>query len=117
MSGKHTKAIIDLCKPVFAKYGIDFSAGFVYSNPRAVVVLMHIFYDKENVEETGRAMALYNEVAELTVRAGYPQYRTSLIYMDRILQASGQYHDFVNRLKSVLDPQNVLSPGRYGIGL
>ena len=115
MSGSHTRTVIDLTAPLFEKHGFDLSLVFVYLNPRSVMVLMQILYDKENTEESARAVALYDEVAAATLMAGYPQYRTSLAYMDRILGESGHFRALAQQLKSALDPAGVLSPGRYGL--
>ncbi len=107
--------MVELAAALFEKYGFDLSLVFVYLNPRSVMVLMQILYDKENAEETARAVALYDEVTAVTLKAGYPQYRTSLAYMDRILGDSGHFRALAQRLKSALDPHGVLSPGRYGL--
>jgi 4-cresol dehydrogenase (hydroxylating) len=117
LTGKHTSAVLQLCKPVFRKYGIDFSMSFILVNPRSVVTLMEIFYDKDDPEETARARELYDELSDLTVKAGYPQYRTSVAYMDRILGSAPAYRQLADTLKGAVDPENILAPGRYGIGL
>lgn len=115
MSGSHTRTVINVASSLFEKHGFDLSLVFVYLNPRSVMVLMQILYDKKNAEESARAIALYDEVAAATTKAGYPQYRTSLAYMDRILGESGSFRALAQHLKSALDPQGVLSPGRYGL--
>jgi 4-cresol dehydrogenase (hydroxylating) len=117
LTGEHARQVLDMCKPLFRKQGFDFSMSFIQVNPRSVVALMEIFFDKEDDQETGRARELYDELCDVTVRAGYQQYRTSVAYMNRILNCAPAYQSLADALKSAVDPGNTLAPGRYGVGL
>ncbi len=116
LTGSHVNRLLDLCRPAFRDHGIDFSASVIVLNPRSAVALMEIFYDKADSAETGRARALYEQLCELTVRAGYQQYRTNVAYMNRILEAVPQYRHLLDSMKRALDPSSTLAPGRYGLG-
>lgn len=115
MTGRHLDEVLNMCRPLFEQHGFDFYVALMVANPRSVIALMSVFYDKANPEETARARSLYNAMCEITAAAGYQQYRTSTMYMDRILAPSGTFLDFANELKRAVDPQNVIAPGRYGI--
>jgi 4-cresol dehydrogenase (hydroxylating) len=116
LAGDHATRLLDICRSAFRKHGIDFSMSFIVVNPRSTVALMEIFYDKEDAEETARANALYTELCESTVRAGYQQYRTSVAYMDRILECAPEYQRLTASLKKAVDAEGTLAPGRYGVG-
>lgn len=115
LNGRDVNACLNLCKPLYDKYKLDFTIALMVANPRAVVALMSIFYDKEDPDETSRAEALYFELGRITQEAGYQQYRTSTIYMDRILAPAPEFSAVANRIKSALDPNGILAPGKYGI--
>jgi 4-cresol dehydrogenase (hydroxylating) len=115
-TGKALTELLDVVKPLYRKHRFDFSTALMLANPRAIIALMSIFFEREDPEETGRAMALYNEMCETTAAAGYQQYRTTVAYMDRILRHSPSFRDMTDKIKQVLDPHNILAPGRYGIG-
>jgi 4-cresol dehydrogenase (hydroxylating) len=117
MTGHHVSEVLGICRPLFQKYGIEFSLSFIMVNPRSVVMLMEIFYDKESAEETHRAGGLFEALCDQTIKAGYQQYRTSVHYMDRILSSAPAYRSLAEKLKRALDPDNILAPGRYGVGL
>jgi 4-cresol dehydrogenase (hydroxylating) len=117
LTGRHVSEVLDICRPLFQKHGIDFSLSFILVNPRSVVMLMEIFFDKESPDETARAAALFEALSDQTIRAGYQQYRTSVHYMDRILAEAPEYRRLAESLKRALDPDNILAPGRYGVGL
>lgn len=79
--------------------------------------ILSTFFDKQDPEETARAQALYDEMGQLTQAAGYQQYRTSVAFMDRILQPAPEFHWLADQIKTALDPNNILAPGKYGIGM
>jgi 4-cresol dehydrogenase (hydroxylating) len=116
LTGSHVKGVLDLCRPVFREHGFDFSVSVIVVNPRSAVLLMQIFYDKADPTETARARVLYENLRELTVRAGYQQYRTNVANMHRLLEPVPQYQRLLDSMKRAVDPCGTLAPGRYGIG-
>ncbi len=116
LTGNHVNRVLELCRPVFHEHGFDFSASVIVVNPRSAVVLMQIFYDKTDPDETARAKSLYEELFGLTLRAGYQQYRTNVANMHRLLEPVPQYQRLLDSMKRAVDPSGVLAPGRYGIG-
>lgn len=117
MTGKHTSDLLKLCEPVFHKHGFDMSLAFLMINARSVLALMEIFFDKRNPDEEKRALALYDEITETTMRAGFQQYRTSVSYSDRIMQPAADLQKLLDAMRYAIDPNNLIAPGRYGIGL
>jgi 4-cresol dehydrogenase (hydroxylating) len=73
--------------------------------------------DSDSPDETQRALELRAELAELTARAGYPQYRTTVAFADSILAPAPAFQRLCDSIKAGVDPANILAPGRYGIGL
>jgi FAD/FMN-containing dehydrogenase len=45
--------------------------------------------------------------------AGFPPYRASIDQMQRLVEQRPAFFDLVARLKSALDPNGIISPGRY----
>jgi 4-cresol dehydrogenase (hydroxylating) len=116
LTGSHVNRVVDLCRPVFREHGFDFSVSLIVVNPRSAVVLMEIFYDKSDPTETARARVLFEDLCELTVRAGYQQSRTNVAQMHRLLEPIPQYQHLLDSMKRAVDPCDILAPGRYGIG-
>jgi 4-cresol dehydrogenase (hydroxylating) len=117
MTGRHTKALLELVQPLFERHGLDLSLTFMMVNARSAVGLFEIFFDRESQDERSRMLALYDELAEATARAGYQQYRTSVAYFDRVLGPSPSFQRLAETLKAAVDPNGILAPGRYGVGL
>ena len=117
LTGSEIDKLKKLCTEIFHKHGFDFACTFVMINPRCALTLQAIFYDKTNADEAKRAQALRKELATVLLEQGYQQYRTTVAYYDEILNCTPEFQKLANKIKQVLDPHQVISPGRYGIGL
>jgi 4-cresol dehydrogenase (hydroxylating) len=116
LTGSHVNRVFDLCRPLFREHGFDFSVSVIVVNPRSAVLLMEIFYDKADPTETARARLLYEDLCELTLRAGYQQSRTNVANMHRLLEPVPSYQRLLDSIKRAVDPCGLFAPGRYGIG-
>lgn len=116
LTGRHTQELLQLVEPVFEKHGLDLSVAFIMVNERSTLCLIEIFFDRHSDRERQASKAVYEELADLTAAAGYPQYRTSVGYSDRILAGAPAFHRVADQLKEALDPHGVIAPGRYGVG-
>ncbi len=116
LTGRHTQELLNLMEPVFEKHGLDLSVAFIMVNERSTLCLVEIFFDRQSDRERQASELLYEELADLTDAAGYPQYRTSVGYSERILAGAPAFHRVADQLKGALDPHRVIAPGRYGVG-
>jgi 4-cresol dehydrogenase (hydroxylating) len=114
-TGEHLRKMIALTKPLFGKYGMDFYLAVLFLNPRSCVTLFSIFYQKEDSVSRQRAEDLYEDLQRATQNAGYQQYRTSTVGAAGLYRLCPEYGEFLSRIKSAVDPDAILSPGRYGI--
>jgi len=102
-------------EPLFKKHGKDFCVTLLLMNPRSIITLFGIFFAREDPAERKQAEALYNDLFQATRDAGYQPYRTSVASMPVILDVNPAFKALAGRLKGALDPQGILSPGRYGV--
>ncbi|MBK8576176.1 MAG: hypothetical protein IPN90_11055 [Elusimicrobia bacterium] len=115
MDGQEVEKVVQHCRALSARKKLDINFALMVATARSVIVLTSLFYDKTDADETARVLALYNEIAETTQAQGYQQYRTSTAFMDRIFSNASEFKDFACRIKGLLDPHNILAPGKYGI--
>jgi 4-cresol dehydrogenase (hydroxylating) flavoprotein subunit len=81
---------------------------------RSVIVLVGVFYDKNDAADADRALAWYRQAVDTYMRDGYPPYRATPMSMPGLLDQNPPARDFLATVKRALDPGNVIAPGRYG---
>ncbi len=113
MRGADVLALNALVEPVFQRNGIDLFVTFSMINERSLGAVITVCYDKENAEEVARAKRCYDEVFALCMAEGYIPYRVGNQSMARLDPHADTYWKTVARIKHALDPQGLLSPGRY----
>ena len=84
-------------------------------NARTIVPLMGIIYRPEDPKETERAVALYRELQEDSLRRGYQQWRCGRLGWEALFRDSPDLLDLNTRIKEVFDPHHTIAPGKYGI--
>ncbi len=71
-----------------------------------------ILFDKQNPDAVERAHACYEELFETGKSKGFLPYRLSIHVMNKL----EKYHavpDLYQRIKAVIDPNDIIAPGRY----
>lgn len=112
----HVLPYLDACKRRFEAQGFDYYMAMLLMNPRSVICLMAIIFDKEDASETERARALYEELLADMRDRGYQQYRASLPSWEALFAENPALSQLHGRIKAALDPKNILAPGHYGVG-
>ena len=95
---------------------MDLNIALMVACPRSAIVLTSIFFDKRDPVATRRAHELYLAICRATQAAGYQQYRSSTAFMSEILAPAPAFQRLANAIKRSIDPNNIIAPGKYGIG-
>jgi 4-cresol dehydrogenase (hydroxylating) len=114
MRGAEIQQMLDSLRALYCEHGFDFYVALLAQNSRTLIMLLCIFYSKENADETKRAKALYAGLMERAFAAGLQPYRTG------VQSPTGYPVDYARTLqllKSAMDPNGVLAPGKSGIGM
>jgi len=115
MTGRHVSELLRLCEPLFEQHRFDFYAALLMQNARSMIVLMSIFFLKDDPEQVLRAKRLYEELCRATTADGYQQYRIGVGGMDQLIASTPEFVSFARTLKAAVDPSKILAPGKYGI--
>ncbi|WP_298283541.1 FAD-binding oxidoreductase [Novosphingobium sp.] len=106
---------VDLGWEIMLKHGFDYNGGF-FHNGRSVIHAMSILFDKNDPAQDTRALACFDEIVTRFAAKGYAQYRTNIAFMDKTADHFGSAQRAFNaKLKTALDPQAVIAPGKSGI--
>lgn len=116
ITARDTRDFLACVRPIVERHGFDFSMSLLTINARTFYALLQFFFDRDDPDERARVRGLYDEVLDAAPRHGFQQVRASIASYDRLLEHAPDYAALVGALKRALDPENVLAPGRYGVG-
>ena len=116
MDGKIANEFQHLCRGAYEEFGMDYTVMNV-CGPRFARALHVINYNRDDEDERSRADACYRKMSRLVSQRGVYVGRAPIQYHDfHMQQALPSFRETCNQLKSVLDPNSIIAPGRYGIG-
>jgi 4-cresol dehydrogenase (hydroxylating) len=100
------------------EFGFDYAGGFM-TFPRHAIALALISFDKSNLEERRAVRNLLPELIKDAAAERCAPYRAHIAFMDLVADQY-DFNDHAARrlqqtLKSALDPDGILSPGKQGI--
>jgi 4-cresol dehydrogenase (hydroxylating) len=72
-----------------------------------------LLFDVDKPEEVERAHRCYDALLEMGRELGVAPYRLHIGAMDRFVEREDTFWKLVRTLKQAIDPQDILSPGRY----
>ncbi len=116
-TGQAVSEFLNVAQGLFHEQGFDLYVALLVMNPRSIVALMAILYRKEDAAETHRASVLYERLCALVLSEGYQQYRAAMPAWRGLFDQAPGFLKLCDTLKSAVDPNNIMAPGHYGIGL
>lgn len=111
-AGREVMDAIGVVTMACARFGFQPQLTIQLPNGRAAVLVVRICFARGVETERERASECYQAALEATVDAGFPPWRLGIQGMS-LLEKTGIDMALPRRLKAVLDPETVLSPGRY----
>ncbi|MFJ6569327.1 FAD-binding oxidoreductase [Streptomyces sp. NPDC091292] len=118
-TGEEISASIRRMDALCARYGDDCHATGILVMGRSAIHATMRFFDTSDPGATADAYAAHATMATALAKEGYPFYRANLRHMDLIADQydfnSHVQRRITERLKDVLDPGGILSPGKQGI--
>lgn len=117
-TGRDAAKVMQLVREGVEAHGFDYAGGFTLF-PRHAVALALVAFDRDDPDEAGRVAKLFPHLLAQAATIKAAPYRSHVAFMDQI---AAQY-DFggqallrlTERLKDVVDPAGILSPGKQGI--
>lgn len=108
---------VKVATEILNRNGFDYLSEFVFfwRDARHVIDLR---FDRSNPAETKRAYKCYDELFKAFTRNGWGVNRTNTAFMDKVADSYGPAMRRLNRtIKKALDPDNILAPGKSGVGI
>ncbi len=105
-------------RKIIGQADVDFYASFTIGGRFANNVNM-LMYDRDDPAAIARMRKLFDTLIAETAKAGYAEYRTHIGWMDKV-NATFDFNDHAmrrlnERVKTALDPNGILAPGKQGV--
>jgi 4-cresol dehydrogenase (hydroxylating) len=113
MRGADLLALHALVAPIFEQHRFDLFVTFSMINERTLGGVITVAYDKEDPVEVERAKRCYRALFDTVMKAGYIPYRVGNQSMAALDPHGDVFWKVVSRIKRALDPDGIISPGRY----
>ena len=99
--------------------GILFSGGLFAINPRTILLVTGIQFDRTDPDAVRNAFGVAERLVAELGELGYGEYRAHLDFMDLAADQYSfndhAYRRFAETIKDAVDPKGIISPGRHGI--
>ncbi len=113
--GEDANRAIDLIKNTLKKYHFEPAISLQCMTERCINTIASFCWDREIEAEDKAAVECYEEINNLLSEANYFSYRSTTLSMKKNSNTN-QNDRFLSILKNAIDPDNILSPGRYTDG-
>ena len=102
-----------IAEPILHKFGFDFCMTLTTVTARAFDCTLPILFDRTNDEDVSRAKRCYEELLDTCANNGFFPYRVHSKSMSALQNRSKSYWEFCETIKNSIDPDGIISPGRY----
>lgn len=114
MVGEIAELHHSVSRRILNEHGFDYMVEFV-CGPRAARGLHIVIFNREDEDERKRMDACYAALVEAYDEMGYPIGRAPTDWHERGGERLADLGRLTSALKSALDPNGVIAPGKYGI--
>jgi 4-cresol dehydrogenase (hydroxylating) len=109
----HARRVLAILSPIYSKYGFDTLVTFTLLTERAIVCVSNISFDRTHADERQRARECHAELLTSLLEEGYVPYRGGPATFEHVVKDSSTFWQVLSRIKYALDPNGIISPGRY----
>jgi 4-cresol dehydrogenase (hydroxylating) len=111
--GRSAQELTGLASELLLRHGFEPAISITVLTERAISCIISLGYDRNVAGEDERAKACYDELLASLAAKGYYSYRLAVGSMSAVCADTTSYTQLLQSLKSSLDPNEILAPGRY----
>ena len=115
LSGKHADKAMEILNRVCDEYGLVPYTTMNIINTRTLEHVINLSFRRSDKEQADRAHACIKDLDKAFRAEGYLPYRLGIQQMKDLIDPADSYWQTVRDLKQTLDPNNIISPGRYNL--
>ncbi len=113
--GAFVREALDAVVAVFTRHGFEAAITVNLLDDRSMEGVISLAFRRDDPSRAAAAQACIREAEEDMIRRGCPPYRVGLGSMDLVVRPDDPFWQTVRSLKSALDPDAIISPGRYNL--
>jgi hypothetical protein len=113
MRGDDAHALVGLVEQIAPQYGIEPLVTLTALSDRCFDATVPILFDRGAADAQRAARACYTALAAAGRALGYVPYRLGVHAQRDLWETPGTARDVLSRIKAGLDPQDIITPGRY----
>ncbi|MCA1651953.1 MAG: FAD-binding oxidoreductase [Acidobacteria bacterium] len=111
-TGADVTNLTNVVTNLLLEHGFEPQMTVSLATERSAICVITISYDRSAPGEDERAGECYRALMEVLVERGYPPYRLNVSSMG-YMTGDASYARALEAIKSALDPNGILAPGRY----
>ena len=109
LTGENVRRVASSVAKVRGLYGLNIKPSF-FGDGRTLITIHFRSDSHDHIKNAELSeLDIWNDLASL----GFPPYRVSIDQMDRLRSLQPAFFNLVAQLKAVLDPKDIIAPGRY----
>ena len=109
------RGFLDMVAPILANYGFDFSISLIGFSWHCLDGTLLLKYDHNDPTACARAQECYETLFSEGLRQGFVPYRVGVQGMRLLVDQQKTFWQVTSAIKKALDPNAILSPGRYNL--
>jgi len=113
MTAERVRCYVAMVESVCAKHGLDPLITLTSLSDRCFDSSVPLLFDRRDPRQIAQAQSCYRDLLETGRAEGFIPYRMAVNAMDWVSQPQSPYWDIVERIKTSIDPNGVIAPGRY----
>ncbi len=113
--GRVAHEAMDHAERVFRKHGFIPFTTLNLVDSRSLEAVINLAFDREKPEQVAAAHVCNDELTADFIRQGFMPYRVGVQSMSLVVKEDDPFWQTVRELKKALDPNGVISPGRYNL--
>jgi 4-cresol dehydrogenase (hydroxylating) len=114
MTSENVRRYVTMIAEVCARHAIEPLITLTSLSDRCFDSSVPLLFDRHDQVAVERAQTCYRELLETGERQGFLPYRVGIQAMDWLVRPGLPCWDMVAAIKSAIDPQGIIAPGRYG---
>ena len=115
LDGRFVSEVVEAMKTIAAGYRHTLFMTLNIETATSLVAVINLLFDRSAPDEVERAHTCSDALLSYIHGKGLEVYRARIDMMDKIVASNPAHWKTVRELKQILDPDNIIAPGRYNL--